>query len=1329
MNDLSNIKFNSGGIQSHFTKYESIVDDLAEYEYHIDENIQKIDLDRSIKHLPFYTVFKQALIQQPRNITLQKWKELAIKAFIAENPSGYLVRKTSGLNAAINRKEIDCGFCGSKHVKGKCRAYGKTCTYCKKLNHFARVCKKKQRATDNRSNGETRTPSNSNSMTSVTTQSSILNALVDTGCVIANVAVNYDYDTDSSSLPALVTDSESESSDSDYYTDISEFDSDTDESYTISDEEMDCLRRHSKPIDNWADTEDVTEGPVYLDEGILAMAVSTSLAQYSQEYFLIDTGASNNHIRDSKQFQEYQPTYRKSCEGIAGGNVVQEGIGKVNIYPLDDILTCEHNPNLNTRCGVLSMGMLEANGWSLIITKDRKQLVKKDKQVEVWKMFNTYYIGNQDQLYAAVKDKLSGFKIKPQDVGYWHRLLGCLSIEGLRKIDPTLKVREINCNVCAKAKGKVHIKHPHLPLEKFQNFKELAEKAIFLDFKVQNGPYNILINLFKGYVTPVAINGKNVQETITAVSKFIDRMSATHKIEFVIADLDSGFKSKDFEDMVNQRGLRLVYTPPRHHSMNLAERYIQTFMGIKRAIMHDVDEKLLTKYEPYLIDYCGILHNARPSAEDAETPWKRINGSTFPYKVLHKFGTKCLIPTLEPVSTNRDRKIECIFLGYKDTLYWNGIFLNQETGKTNIRSIKDAEGWEDISQNVHLLIREDAGNDAAEEDEQILEPINDDNQIIYEDGAVAVSAIEDHDNMIHAWMADALQKRILIDSDNADDDSPIDTDVAQSVDIFTMEPEWRSTDEIKPTIPINPINEGKINHKEKNNKELFAALVKATEINKAWQLLRTSKCTRKQFTKAIKKELKMLLRMGTLRLVSVKDWMDIIGSQFILSIKRDGRHKARCVARGDMQREMQLQETYSPTVTASIINIITRIASQNKWGIWTCDVTGAYLNGRMEKEVYMSAPFPLKLPPGKCFALNTNLYGLKPAGKTWYTELKTTMEKLGLKASKIDQSLFYKIDLYVAVHVDDLFISGTDQEIDQLLKELGKIYELTINKVTRDQSQDYLGMQVSMRKEGYKLCFGNYIRNLAEKFGIKSDSNSPVTPMSPGKTLLLSEEPIDITAYRSMLGSISYTRGIRPDICFTLQQLSSVAHCPGDDAWKAMKRCCRYLVGTADLGLLFKWNSDNTLYGKSDASWANCPDTQRSVGGHVLLMGGTPVLFTSKRQNIVADSSAYSEFIQLNNMARDAIFVHNVLEELQVEYHPKPIELLTDNSAAEYLSVKNQSGKRSRHFDVAYAFIRQYVGTLISIGRISTDENPADIFTKSLSKDKFLKFRKELMDN
>uniref|UniRef100_A0A8D8RX22 Peptidase A2 domain-containing protein n=1 Tax=Cacopsylla melanoneura TaxID=428564 RepID=A0A8D8RX22_9HEMI len=44
----------------------------------------------------------------------------------------------------VNVVQVQCVYCGYKHAKGKCSAYGKKCNACNKMNHFSSVCKSRK---------------------------------------------------------------------------------------------------------------------------------------------------------------------------------------------------------------------------------------------------------------------------------------------------------------------------------------------------------------------------------------------------------------------------------------------------------------------------------------------------------------------------------------------------------------------------------------------------------------------------------------------------------------------------------------------------------------------------------------------------------------------------------------------------------------------------------------------------------------------------------------------------------------------------------------------------------------------------------------------------------------------------------------------------------------------------------------------------------------------------------------------------------------------------------------------------------------------------------
>ena len=54
------------------------------------------------------------------------------------------VQKLTHESKPKKKYKIKCTYCGTKHERKKCPAYGKECTICHKLNHHSSFCKTKQ---------------------------------------------------------------------------------------------------------------------------------------------------------------------------------------------------------------------------------------------------------------------------------------------------------------------------------------------------------------------------------------------------------------------------------------------------------------------------------------------------------------------------------------------------------------------------------------------------------------------------------------------------------------------------------------------------------------------------------------------------------------------------------------------------------------------------------------------------------------------------------------------------------------------------------------------------------------------------------------------------------------------------------------------------------------------------------------------------------------------------------------------------------------------------------------------------------------------------------
>ena len=72
------------------------------------------------------------------------------------------------------------------------------------------------------------------------------------------------------------------------------------------------------------------------------------------------------------------------------------------------------------------------------------------------------------------------------------------------------------------------------------------------------------------------------------------------------------------------------------------------------------------------------------------------------------------------------------------------------------------------------------------------------------------------------------------------------------------------------------------------------------------------------------------------------------------------------------------------------------------------DVKSAFLNGKLEEEVYVAQPPGFEDPKflDHIYRLNKALYGLKQAPRAWYDTLKEFLMKKGFKSGSLDPTLF-----------------------------------------------------------------------------------------------------------------------------------------------------------------------------------------------------------------------------------------------------------------------------------------------------------------------------------
>ena len=81
------------------------------------------------------------------------------------------------------------------------------------------------------------------------------------------------------------------------------------------------------------------------------------------------------------------------------------------------------------------------------------------------------------------------------------------------------------------------------------------------------------------------------------------------------------------------------------------------------------------------------------------------------------------------------------------------------------------------------------------------------------------------------------------------------------------------------------------------------------------------------------------------------------------------------------------------------------------------------------------------------------------------------------------------------------------------------------------------------------------------------------TPLASNwrKEVVTSREVVEAIVCKQLMGSLMYLMKTRPDLCYAVNQLSEAMVQPTKMFWKVTKHVLRYLRGTSQYGLWYRW--------------------------------------------------------------------------------------------------------------------------------------------------------------
>ncbi|TPX45167.1 DNA-directed DNA polymerase [Synchytrium endobioticum] len=378
----------------------------------------------------------------------------------------------------------------------------------------------------------------------------------------------------------------------------------------------------------------------------------------------------------------------------------------------------------------------------------------------------------------------------------------------------------------------------------------------------------------------------------------------------------------------------------------------------------------------------------------------------------------------------------------------------------------------------------------------------------------------------------------------------------------------------------------------------------------------------------------------------------------------------------------------------------------------------------------IEAPSNLKQP---CVKLLKSLYGLKQSGRQWYKRYSDVLKGEGYTNTEEVPSVFFKNTAHgpsiTSIYVDDTNVMGNKEAVKQTKEMLTKNFQMKdFGQVTA-----CIGVQIEHIKDGTFIHQTVMTKKILMAINLENTSMRKipleVRNVEFEKDVYSKQKDTEelypyIQSYQAYIGMLSYLANTtRPDISFSVNLLARFSNAPTWRHYSGIRQICQYLNGTMDHGLFYpRIKGQRPLIQMySDAGYKSDSSTLISQTGYVYTLNGTAFLWRSNKQTITATSTFESELIALYEGIREFVWLKNFTNSLQqtldLDILQTPIDVFVDNqSAVKQINqgyIRTQSNK---HIDPKYYRTREFISNGdIRVHHIPGDENPADLFTKTLN--------------
>ena len=480
----------------------------------------------------------------------------------------------------------------------------------------------------------------------------------------------------------------------------------------------------------------------------------------------------------------------------------------------------------------------------------------------------------------------------------------------------------------------------------------------------------------------------------------------------------------------------------------------------------------------------------------------------------------------------------------------------------------------------------------------------------------------------------------------------------------------------------------------------------------------------------------------------------------------EGRRRARIVCCGNYMESRSGEEVYATGADSTQLRATLRVASLKNWHCLSLDVKSAFLLApKAQGELVIVKPPRILVEaslaaPDEHWVVTSAMYGLVTSPKDWSVYRDTELKKMtGMvtvqEAEEKERTVSYgfrpmedanlwaiqefttgsmtsatrewgQVLGYMIVYVDDVLMVGSRSVTDAASDTIKKVWSTSCPEYAEPGGAPmrFLGIEIQRWKDGtYYLHQGSFVREVLDRHcggGTSSFIRVPEEKEEESPSLA------DVKKAQKITGELLWLAGkTRPDVSWAVMKMSQWAVKRPIWTSELGASVLSYIRSTMDHGLLYpphvvvdddpelvrkKPRKEGTLEILVDASFS--PGDSHSTSGTIILLAGCPVQWESKKQSLMALSTAEAELTALLEGLQAGRSVRALVELLLPKVN---LEIYNDNRAAVVLGSGSGGGWRTRHLRIRASCLAE----ALRVGELTLEHRAgsalwADALTKPL---------------